>query len=195
MGREQVLQAGEPLTFEGNDKGSDWHLGFYPLRQDDGARVIVVRASPGGVYLERDDAIAVRAFLNLWLAEPYEEGGQRVHPDRSQDIEAVRGVYHVLAEEYRDLVRAWATALLSELGEPPRLLDEAAWREQCKTEGIPDLVVDTAAPYGLCEIGTCDKCGKRAPLKTVGLRIDFAASGQAHDRGGEQQVCAWGCES
>lgn len=49
--------------------------------------------------------------------------------------------------------------------------------------GIDERVAALTRLYASCPVGTCDRCGKRAPLQPVGI-----------PHGAEKHACAWDCE-
>ena len=84
---------------------------------------------------------------------------------------------------YVQLLRAWAKLELDRLTPDAR----AAFLKGSLTYGHPE--VDEAVRQHIdLPIGTCDRCGERAPLKNSGKPLP-------HPNGGtwEQQICAWGC--
>jgi hypothetical protein len=186
-----LAQPSEPLLFRSGAECMTVGATFFGRDEAGKARrVIAFALNKKGVLLEREEVVQLRQFLNVWLAQPIEQEGDTVWPDRSQDIEAVRQCWKNLQEEFNELLRAWAFNELTVLefarkrGIARAENAEVFWQKM--RELVPAAVVDVIRQYESCPLGTCHLCSKRAPLR------DSATV--AGDPEGTVRVCAWGCD-
>lgn len=186
-----LAQPSEPLLFRSGVECMTVGATFFGRDEAGKARrVIAFALNKKGVLLERDEVVQLRQFLNVWLAQPSEQDGETVWPDRSQDIEAVRQCWKNLQGEFNELLRAWAVNELEALAFAKKQgivtghnLDR--YRET-QSELVPAIVIDLVKRYEGCPLGGCHVCGKRAPLRDA-----VTVKG---DPEGTVRVCAWGCD-
>ena len=99
-----------------------------------------------------------------------------------------RGAY--ISALKRNVERA-RTALLDRRMSPLRKVSHALDALAGKKLPAEEQEPEAAAPF---LIDACQRCGRCGPLRLVGIRTDFAGSGEDSTHGGEQYVCLEGCK-